>query len=137
MNFQVTSPFGHRIMGSLLLVAVVSAVSQLVIIGYWHRDNNYGVRPGDYQIRTVSAAEFAELAPEYQNDWINVPDSDAYIHIIIRNPFVFSHVTKALIPMLVFALAALVLYVRCYKSVATNPNPTAAHDGEPVPKPTG
>ena len=137
MKFLVTSPLGHRIIGSLLLLAVVFVVSQLVIVGFWHRDNNYGVRPGDYKVRTISAAEFAELAPENQKNWTNIPNADAYLRIVIRNPFVFSHVRSALVPMLVFALAALVFHVRSYKSVATNASPTVVQDGEPVPKPTG
>jgi len=103
-------------MGSLLFVFIVLIVSHLVIVGYLHRDNNYGVRAGDYNIRTIGATEFAELAPDLQSHWVAVPDSDAYVHIIIKNSFVFLHVRNALMPALAMAIAALFLYRWSYKS---------------------
>lgn len=132
MSFQVTWPFGHRILGCLLFMAFVSVVSDLVIVGYLHRDNNYGVRQGDYQIRAISSDKFAELAPEYQSSWIKMPDSDAYINIIIRNPFVFSHVSNALIPMLGFTIAALAFYARTYGSNPKTPEHRPKPGSNPV-----
>ena len=111
-----------------LVWIVFWGVGSLVIVGGLHRDNNYGVRPGDYSLRTIDSTEFAELAPEQQMGWDHVPGSEKYIRIIIKSPFIFAHVRTHVLPILLFAMVGLVSYLRWHglpsRTVAVNPSPT-------------
>lgn len=98
-----------------LVWLVFWVVGSLVIVGYLHRDNNYGVRPGDYGLRTIDSTEFATLAAEQQSGWDQVPGSDKYVRIIIKSPFIFSHVLTQLLPVLLFAIVALFSYLRWHR----------------------
>lgn len=104
-----------------LVWLVFWGTGSLVIVGYLHRDNNYGVRPGDFELRTIDSTEFAKLKPEQQTSWNRVRNSDAYVKIIIKSPFVFSHVRTQVVPLLVFAMITLVSYVRWHRLPVPKP----------------
>ena len=89
-------------------------VVSLAIVGLWHRDNNYGVRPGDYSLRVIDSTEFAKLSPEQTARWDLIPDSDKYVQVVIENPFVFSHVLGQVLPVILFAIVALISYLWCH-----------------------
>ncbi len=100
-------------------------IGQLVIVGYMHRDNNYGLRPGDYSVRTMDAVEFARLTPEQQIGWDSISGSDKYVLVYVKNPFVFSQVSPQLIMNMIFAMLALFWYVRGHglPTLVVNPIP--------------
>ncbi len=87
-------------------------VGSLVIVGFRDRDTNYGVRPGDYSLRVIDSTEFANLSKEQAAGWDLIPDSTKYVQVVIKNPFVFSHVRGWVLPILLFAIAALISYLR-------------------------
>jgi hypothetical protein len=89
-------------------------VASLMIVGLWHRDNNYGVRPGDYSLRVIDSTEFAKLSPEQTARWDLIPGSDKYAQVVIKNPFVFSHVLGQVLPLILFAIVALIAYLWCH-----------------------
>ena len=89
-------------------------VVSLVIVGLWHRDNNYGVRPGDYSLRVIDSTEFAKLSPEQTARWDPIPESNKSVQVVIRNAFVFSHVFGQVLPIILFAIVALISYLWCH-----------------------
>ncbi len=97
-----------------LVWSIFWGIASLVIVGLWHRDNNYGVRPGDYSLRTIDSTDFAKLSPEQTARWDLIPDSDKYVQVVIKNPFVFSHVLGQVLPGILFAIVALISYLRCH-----------------------
>ena len=89
-------------------------VGSLVIVGLWHRDNNYGIRPGDYSLRVIDSTEFANLSPDQTARWDLIPGSNKYVEVVIKNPFVFSHVFGAVLPIVLFSFVALISYLWCH-----------------------
>lgn len=86
-------------------------VWSLVVGGLWHRDNNYGVGPGNYSLQIIDLTEFANLSPDQASGWDLIPGSNMYGKVVIKNPFVFSHVFVAVAPILLFAFVALISYL--------------------------
>lgn len=89
-------------------------IGSLLIVGLWHRDNSYGVRPGDYSLRIIDSTEYAKLSLDQTERWDLIPDSDKYVQITIKNPFVFSHVLTGALPGILFAVVALISYLWCH-----------------------
>ena len=86
-------------------------IGSLLIVGLWHRDNSYGVRPGDYSLRIIDSTEYAKVSSDQTEKWDLVPGSDKYVQITIKNPFVFSHVLTGALPGILFAVVALISYL--------------------------
>lgn len=118
-------------------------VGSLAIVRLWHRENNYGVRPGDYSLRFIDSTEFANMNPEQTASWDPIPGSNKYVQVVIKNPFVFSHVLGAVLPILLFAIAALISYLRCHglpgqcfiATTAMKTSPVESMAGEPCDAP--
>ncbi|MDB5335308.1 MAG: hypothetical protein JWN70_927 [Planctomycetaceae bacterium] len=120
---------------STLFTMTVFMVSQLAIVGYLHRDNNYGLHSADYSIRTIGDAEFSKLTAEQQALCVAIPNDGTHMRITIRNPFVFWHVKTALFPSLILAVVALLLSFRI--SVQTLPQPDQSIDASRIVVPNG
>ena len=112
-NISSTGDANSRVL-FWLMWPIFWGVASLVIVGLWHRDNNYGVRPGDYSLRTIDSTDFAKLSQEQTARWDLIPDSDKYVQVVIKNPFVFSHVLGQVLPGILFAIVALISYLRCH-----------------------
>jgi|GEM_PF-4696436 len=93
-------------MSNRILFTVLAWIAcQLVITGYWHRENNYGIRPGNYSLHAISAGEFQQLPAERQKYWTQ-QEADQYLQVTIKQPFIFRHIRDALIPILAVALGS-------------------------------
>ena len=93
---------------------ILFGIASLLIVGLWHRDNSYGVRPGDYSLRIIDSTEYAKLSLDPTERLDLIPDSDKYVQITIKNPFVFSHVLTGALPGILFAVVALISYLWCH-----------------------
>ena len=96
--------------------SIFFGIGTLLMVGLWHRDNSYGVRPGDYSLRVIDSTEYAKLSQDRTEveRWELIPDSNKYVQITIKNPFVFSHVLAAALPSILFAGIALISYLWCH-----------------------
>ena len=89
-------------------------VASLAIVGVWHRDNSYGLRPGDYRLSVIDSTAFAKLSPEQAASWDLISGSDKYVQVVVKNPFVFRHVLAGALPGILFAVSALMSYLWCH-----------------------
>jgi len=99
-------PYRVPVVTFVLFMLVAHILSSLAIKGFWHRDNNYGIRTSDYRILTIDAASFSKLPVDRQQYWDLDGSSEKYISVNIKNPFVFWHVSTTLLPILTLALVA-------------------------------
>jgi len=91
-----------------------TGISSLLILGLWLRANTYAVPPDNFTLRILDSAELAKLSPDQQKLWRQIPESDRYVEVSIKNPFVFRLVFPYAAPGIAFAGAALIssLWIR-------------------------
>ena len=130
MSIRLKRPSSLQMLNSLLVSLNMFIVGSLWITSYLHQNNNHGIRPDQYSIRTISPAGFRALSADHQMYWSRVEGSDSYTSVTIDNSFVSAQKNVYLWGVLPLTVLAMVL---SYIALRKEKGPDAQESSHAVP----